>query len=226
MEPIKDLERTDADVYVAFLSLNTILFPQKSDDLWYPAHDFAVNISAGTFGLDETTPAYWGDEVASPLGLVLQLQVCKPSLPAEIRCTPLSSSMDAYESAMQLWPKSEWGEDWAWFFATVGGARDLISTPIKALGSPALDSKSLLDQGIMSPLATNQWQLDVSKWFNISLATIQQNFVDVAMGPSDPRQESFLIRPRTHAEKNMCKNQVGVFFPPTTSYPPPPRTRS
>ncbi|KAB2571216.1 hypothetical protein DBV05_g10111 [Lasiodiplodia theobromae] len=192
MEPIKELERTDADIYVAFLSFNTILFSQESDDLWYPAHEYATDITSMAISPDDTTPTYWSDEVTSPMGLVLQHQLCKPHLPANIRCTPLSSLLNTVDAATRLWPKSELDDNFEWFVAILEGAHDSMMTPIKVLGPAALDSKSLLSQGLMGPLASNQWQRDVTKWFNISLATIQQNFVDVAAGSSEPSQESFL----------------------------------
>ncbi|KAL1634241.1 hypothetical protein SLS58_010785 [Diplodia intermedia] len=205
--PVHELERTDADIYIAFLSLNTLLFPGQSDDLWYPAHDFAGNMSNEMTNPGESMAMYWSDEPASPMGLVLQYQLCKPGLPVEKRCTPLSSFVDAYDAATKLWQGSESSGAFDWFMAILQGPQDPLIGPIKVLGQAALDSKARMAQGFIGPLAANQWQLDVEKWTNITLSSIQQSFVEAATGPPDPKQNEYLIKPEESSQKQMCRNQ-------------------
>ena len=85
-------------MYIAFLSLNTLLFTDKSDDLWYPAHD-AMGRIATQYSSSGSPIAYYSDEPVSPMGLVAQHQFCRPDLSIEERCTPLSSWLDAHDAA-------------------------------------------------------------------------------------------------------------------------------
>lgn len=57
----------------------------------------------------------------------------------------------------------------------------------------------------IEPLSSNQWQLDIEKLFNVTLASFQQNFAAAATGPSDPRQKSLLEEPPTDTTKECAK---------------------
>ncbi|KAF2142266.1 uncharacterized protein K452DRAFT_333074 [Aplosporella prunicola CBS 121167] len=205
--PIKELERTDADLYIAFLSLNALLFPEKSDDIWYSAHDFAFNKANKVVSPNNPTSLYWSDEPASPMGLVLQYQLCKPDLPDERRCTELSSFIDAYYSAVALWEESKSGGPFEWFTSILQGPQDPLLSPIKVLGQTALDSITLMGGGFLGPLRENQWQLDVEKWTNITLASIQKSFVEAVTGPPNAQQKDFQVKPEDNSQKRMCQNQ-------------------
>ncbi|KAL0258270.1 hypothetical protein SLS55_007443 [Diplodia seriata] len=118
MTPIQQLQRTDADVYLLFLSTNGILFQNETNDPWYSAHDVA-----------------------------------------------------GYAAYVAIDPTGQ-------------------------------DRKK-----VYAPIPDYQWQLDVEKLNNISLAWLQQYFVDIATGPSDPRMDPFSILPRNENDKRTCRNQ-------------------
>ncbi|KAF9634759.1 hypothetical protein BFW01_g5654 [Lasiodiplodia theobromae] len=112
-----------------------------------------------------TVPLYQSDEAASPLGCAEQHQYCNPSLPDGENCTPL------------------FGLD----------TRTMMITSMVKAGS--LDSHSGNGWGLQGKIADDQWQLDVQKWHNISLARIQQRFVDTTTGSSDPTLREMLYPP-------------------------------
>ncbi|KAB2573371.1 hypothetical protein DBV05_g7964 [Lasiodiplodia theobromae] len=212
--PIKELARIDADVYLVFLSTNAVIFPQPSDDLWYPAHDLAgsfrdVNVGKGK----EPASLHFGDEPASPLGCVRQYQFCSgpgggTRGAAHSHCTPLLSYMDAYNATYTWWAEGDpYRDTLNWMARAVQGTEDPVYGPINALGSAVLESSSRKVGGIMGPLSRHQWQLDVEKWNNISLASIQQNFVEMAAGPSDGRLKDLVVKPARDGQKRFCNNQ-------------------
>ncbi|KAF4537697.1 Cytochrome p450 protein [Lasiodiplodia theobromae] len=202
--PIKELARIDADVYLVFLSTNAVVFSQPSDDLWYPAHDLGVNITDASI---ESMSLYFGDEPASPLGCVRQYQFCSGGADGS-RCTPLSSLLDAHRVAYTRWAQDEpYWDTLRWMASAVRGTQDPLFGSIESLGSAVLESSSRKVAGIMGPLSRDQWQLDVEKWYNISLASIQQNFVEIAAGPSDGRLRDWAVKPANDGEKRFCNNQ-------------------
>lgn len=212
--PIKELARMDADMYLVFLSTNAVVFSQPSDDLWYPAHDLAGSMTdPGIENSSEPMSLYYGDEPASPLGCVRQYQFCSGAGGGtdDSHCTPLSSLLDAHHVAYTRWGQDEpYWDTLHWMASAVRGTQDPLSGPIESLGSAVLESSSRKVAGIMGPLSRDQWQLDVEKWYNISLASIQQNFVEIAAGPSDGRLRDWAVKPANDGEKRFCNNQVGL----------------
>lgn len=149
---------------------------------------------------------YWSVEPASPMGLVQQYQFCKSDPPAAKQCSELSSMHDVFRLARKWWLGTETYDYFYWIFYLV--VTQTIASRVQALGPAVLESPSHLQGGILGPLARNQWQIDVEKWINISLASIQQSCVELASGPSDPRMDNFITRPESNIQKRMCRNQV------------------
>lgn len=84
------------------------------------------------------------------------------------------------------------------------------------LGAKSLASQALLFQGLQNPLPINQWQLDVQRWFEIVLSTIQAAFVNTALGPTSPQLEKMRQAPVNSMEQDICNNQVKS-LPPYSS---------
>lgn len=215
--PIKELARIDAEVYLVFLSTNAVVFSQPSDDLWYPAHDLAGNITDESIeNRPESMSLYFGDEPAFPLGCTRQYQFC--SGPGSGTrggadgpyCTPHSSLLDAHHFAYTMLAQDPYWDTLEWMVRAVQGTEDPLYGPIYTLGSAVLESSSRKVAGIMGPLSRDQWQLDVERWYNISLASIQQNFVEMAAGPSDGRLRDLVVKPASDGQKRFCDNQVGL----------------
>lgn len=151
---------------------------------------------------------YWSDEPASPLGIVQQYQFCKPGfLPAAKQCTQLLSLHDAYDAAGTLWNELEEDGMLHWL-ANVVATSSVIAYPVQVLGPAVLESNSRMYGGFLGPLAENQWHIDVEKWTNITLASIQQSVVEAAGGPSDANLNQYVTKPQSRVEKQICRNQV------------------
>jgi hypothetical protein len=83
-----------------------------------------------------------------------------------------------------------------------------IGQVVEQLGAKSLASQSLLANGLQLPLPLNQWQLDVTNWWNIALATRQAQFVNTAVGTTDPILKQGLWTPINDQETRFCNNQV------------------
>lgn len=121
-------------------------------------------------------------------------------------------NMTAEELAGDNWitPDSDFGEllVWSWEILTAASAR--VDDVVQVFGAKALASQSLVQGSQQLPLPLNQWQLDVSNWFNIVLAMYQAMFIVTAQGPTNPilKQPDFLYTPQTAHERKMCNSQV------------------
>ncbi|KAK8117983.1 uncharacterized protein PG998_006264 [Apiospora kogelbergensis] len=73
----------------------------------------------------------------------------------------------------------------------------------------SLSSQSSLIQGIQLPLSEDQWKLDVSNWWNITLAYMQAAFVDTALGfrNADAHLKEWSLPPANDAERHLCQSQ-------------------
>ncbi|KAK7949284.1 uncharacterized protein PG986_010170 [Apiospora aurea] len=178
--PDRTIEATDGDIVLVFLSGNGVLFPQKSNDAWYRA-----TRRMGT--LRSQNGAGSGDiyitaEAASPLGCVQQYQWCNPELTIPRGCGPLAGWLDATAGAAPL------------FNLTVDNSGALRIPPqvlnekygiydiVQTFGARALASQTSLSAGVQLSLSERQWQVDVTNWWNMSLAFHQAAFVDTASG--------------------------------------------
>jgi hypothetical protein len=65
---------------------------------------------------------------------------------------------------------------------------------------------SLLGQ-VQAALPSNQWQIEIEAWHATVLATIQQQFIGHATGPTDPTAWQFILPPATNAESQICGAQ-------------------
>ena len=205
--PIPELTVPDADISLLFLQGNGIAFIQPANDLWYRAtvlSDYTVE----TIGKYKY-PTYQPEEDASPMGCTLQYQVCSTGLPKERQCTQPASRMDTYSAAINLFNASTNGVpdatrfDMFWNFES--------SEPyeiITMFGSMALASSETVSYVRQPWLPANQWQLDVIKWWEGCLASLQGGVVRKATGPKDPDMLPLLVRPNGTYEEAQCRSQV------------------
>jgi hypothetical protein len=87
------------------------------------------------------------------------------------------------------------------------GSRD-ISDVLTQLGPKLLTSQSLLDGGVQNPLPRNQWQLDVTNWWHTVLAVVQIEYVQTAIGTTDPEIRLTDWIPLNDREQKLCNSQV------------------
>lgn len=216
--PIPQLAVSDGDLLVIFLAADGVFFLEKTDDPWYQATDPLAIISKD--GRDQVM--YWSDEAASPMGCVQRYQYCNSGK----KCGILGSLDDAVNSAWTLFngvpgeygssldPYSSDVAEISRFYHfintlyTASNIYDMVST----LGPFALLSPQQLSGGLMGPLADNQWQLDISHWFAIRMASIQAAVVNTARGPNDKSLLQFFNVVSDESQLKMCKNQVSKVF--------------
>ncbi|RDW59243.1 hypothetical protein BP5796_12167 [Coleophoma crateriformis] len=215
-DPIPQLFRSNADLTLIFLSGNGVRFFEPMDDDWYRA-----TLTTGDISFVQTqgnVSSYIPAGAASPMGCLEQWQWCNSAYPRESGCGPLASKLDSLFGAAPMFNLTEnelnFGDINS---ATAAGSRlywitsmeamdvDTVRTVLSELGATSLSSQSSLIQGIQYPLPQNQWQLDVTNWFNIVLATIQAQYVFMALG--DPDLEQFEVFPSNDAERQLCSSQ-------------------
>ncbi|KAJ2988175.1 hypothetical protein NUW58_g4116 [Xylaria curta] len=221
------LRRPDADIFLIFLSGNGVKTPVPTNDPWYRS-----NVPLGrrivTTGRSGNSPAYRPEESASPLGCTYQVQVCKGPSGGNVSCGPLASSNDAWEGAAALFGLKEKNvfstyksfdpliaayandEDagrFIWLAGIQFNYPGTITRPILTLGYQSLDSYKAYLSGVQTRVADNQWKLDVTSWWNISLALQQASFVDTAFGSTYSGTSRFNKNVTNPGQKSICQNQ-------------------
>lgn len=220
--PIQEISNVSGNIVIVFLSGNRILFPTPHDDGWYRAKTAGPKLS--TTASTGKAQAYTFDEAASPLGCLQQWQWCNSAYPGTSGCGPLASSLDAIIGALpkfnltldQLTRDSQErvrlhtaaGARLNWSFMMHSFIENGIASIIATLGTRSLVSQSSLYSGVQTTLSENQWQLDVTNWWNIMLATYQSAFVETAIGEADPELQPVLLGPSNKYEQQVCKSQV------------------
>ncbi|KAI1176643.1 hypothetical protein F4777DRAFT_545388 [Nemania sp. FL0916] len=210
--PISELLRSDGDVSIVFLSGNGVIFQERMDDEWYRATDPAgINYFYDSNGSNRTV--YRPAEAASPMGCVEQFQWCNTAYPNRSGCGPLASATDSVDGAAPffnitmedlntdrpssndatkarfIWPLLVTGSSPLGLNQIVGGANSFAS-------------QILLNAEAQLPLPLDQWQTDVTTWFNISLAVLQSSFVNTAIGVTAKDSP-----PLNDQERKLCNSQ-------------------
>ncbi|KAI0538441.1 hypothetical protein GGR58DRAFT_526242 [Xylaria digitata] len=223
--PEPGLRRPDADIFLFFLSGNGMVSSVPLNDPWYR---FDVKSAAVIFkgGSNESLPSYQPSEAASPLGCTYQVQVCKGALARNESCGLLGSPNDAWRDAAHLFgvDTEDYGKysfdqlieayinnqeagRFLWFSQILWGYPIDISIVVNILGSQSLASRRNVLETIQGPLPDDQWKLDVTYWWNISLSALQAAFVDTAYGPSNPDVFRLQTKPKGSGQKSICENQ-------------------
>ena len=160
-------------------------------------------------------------EAASPMGCVERVQWCNSAYPGYSGCGPLASLVDSIDGALPYFNMSKEELDitdnptWS----TTQGARLIWSTLMQITGmqlsgilshpgQKSLESQSLMMTGVQFGLQQNQWQHDVTNWWNTVLAYTQSVYVQTALGSRDPDLQDFQWRPSNDGERSLCQNQV------------------
>ena len=162
-------------------------------------------------------PIYLPLEPASPLGCAEQHQFCRGS--GIKQCGPIASLRDAIAGVAPYFGSSYAHYD-----------KDIATTPEEALflytmlslstsprnivhilwqlGPKALQSSQRLMSGNQGPLSSNQWQLDVTNWFQIGKAGLQAAYADIAYGPTDPNVLRWRVNFTSPELSRLCRSQV------------------
>ncbi|KAJ2981336.1 hypothetical protein NUW58_g6714 [Xylaria curta] len=215
--PIDDIARSDADLSLFFLSGNGVAFPRPSDDQWYRLNTVPSSLNLGAH--NPGTEIYLPQEPASPLGCANQYQFCNTAFQGTDGCGPLASLRDAIAGAIPFFftansrsskvnSTSETGARLIYFtnnfFSTSSSE---ISTILGQLGPVSLTSQKTLFGGIQGPIASNQWQRDVSHWWDISMAAQQSALLDSAYIADNSDVRASRVNYTTPELQKLCNNQ-------------------
>ncbi|KAI1429252.1 hypothetical protein F5Y12DRAFT_727374 [Xylaria sp. FL1777] len=187
--PIESMNRKDADLYIFFLSGEGVLHSAPSTDEWYRVSPTPVNSQTANANQSAVVPIYLPLEPASPLVCIQQFQFCHVDAQ---HCGPLASLSDAADGAASFFSSKtdsngviDDGTAGAELFNYTLTAFNNLEYPSfdaasNALGPASLTSQRTLITSIQGPLAPNQWQMDVTYWWDIHMASLQQAFIDIA----------------------------------------------
>lgn len=218
--PIPELSRVDGDLTITFLVGNSVIYTEKTIDPWYRGTVPGPEWTSYTVGMTSSQMAYTPEEAASPLGCLQKYQIC--NIDAS-HCGPLTGLFDyQYKSANAFNLSEEFversifeegnalGQRFLWFTGVMGYATTIcVKDTLAQLGAFSLSSQNAMRHGVMAPLADNQWQLDVERWWAIGLASLQAGMVDVAVGPSDENLRPYTIPPpSSFIQDSFCNSQV------------------
>ncbi|KAI1357780.1 hypothetical protein F5Y08DRAFT_351646 [Xylaria arbuscula] len=215
---IPELRRPDGDVLVIFLSGMGVLFNQKMDDNWYRANTVQGTAKLGNYV--EELKIYRPDDAASPMGCVEQWQWCNSAYPRESGCGPLASNKDAISGAAPLFnlspqdlevdrPSSDGVRQSNFIWSLLTKKMNPVRLPdlLGFLGAKSLSSQDRLYGGIQWSLPKNQWQLDVTQWFETVLASLQAAYVNTATGKYALEAGDTRLGPLNKYERSLCDNQ-------------------
>ncbi|KAI9890825.1 MAG: hypothetical protein M1814_003609 [Vezdaea aestivalis] len=217
--PIKDLNRTDADVTIMFISFNNIDFVASNDDPIFSAHV----PSRSPVGI----PAFKPDKEFGVLACAEQHQYCNPNKAegAPDRCTALTGSELVWgsnttrdislleDTGIKALENNNIGlNDFqkvlAGYSATAQSAGMYFA--VFSRGVAAISASETVYQFLQSPLPNDQWLIELSKWFSVGLAGIQQGPLEFATGPQYVGESGTIVRPDANDTfgRQLCKSQV------------------
>jgi hypothetical protein len=220
--PIPDLSlnRTDADIFLVFLSPQGIVLRRPVPDPWYNITR-AVNLTSGNVRVSDgaiynnlTSEYYMPAETSNPLGCRLQDQVCNSGTG---ECGRPGPAWDAFN--FTIFPdRSVNGQNGANETRRV----DWLSKSVFAWGDIGymiyvLNGRSLLSRKgafeLTDPFPEHQWTLDAEHWLSLSLSLFQQGLVTTASGPrrrTGAEWPKYLRRPTFPEETALCSSQVSA----------------
>jgi hypothetical protein len=159
---------------------------------------------------------YLADISITVLACTDQYQICNPSLTGpdgkSMLCTPLGPTYSLFDEAEKIDLNS-------YQIATVATIQNAMlassmSNSVNGRGSSALKAQSTVFTETNSyvqvaQLPNNQWQIELSSWFAVSLATLQQYLVEKASGPTDVLElGGNIIKPNDKYKEAICKRQM------------------
>ncbi|KAK5634200.1 hypothetical protein RRF57_009914 [Xylaria bambusicola] len=217
--PIDDIFRKDADLYLAFLSGNGVVFAQLSEDLWYHLSTAHITFRQYTPEGPVTVSLNIPQEPASPLGCTDQYQFCNTAFEGTSGCGPLASLRDAGAGASQFFDityadfannsfKGETGARFLYFVNTFFSSTSAnIFDVLSQLGATSLTSQKTLNSGVQGPISSSQWQLDVAHWWDISMAVQQSTFLQTAYLSDNSEVRSARFNYTAPDLQQLCNNQ-------------------
>lgn len=208
--PSPDFNRSDADVNLSFLSVNSVKFTEPVDDPLFSAHRphfFPSDDSNMNFYEPENKTYYTSDNLANVIGCTDQHQFCNPHLPPYIGCTPLAGLYEVGKSLDDLSTNPLQAATAALIFNILSfwqvGLFMLALRPADLLAQRELQA-----QGLFSlPLPNDQWTIELQAWHSTVMTFLQALIVGRAMGPTNPNDGKWIIPPNDTVGHQLCHAQ-------------------
>ncbi|KAL8719745.1 MAG: hypothetical protein Q9225_003289 [Loekoesia sp. 1 TL-2023] len=198
--PISQLNRTDADVTLMFLAPNEVQYLLPVTDPLFTATLPGIVLPS----TDGNITYYSPDYTVSVLGCTEQYQCCNPT---NAKCTSLSGSDIMSREVGSIGLNGAQGATFqSLSYALVTQS---IYYSVSSRGASALRASDTLSGSTFTQigLPPTQWMTEVWSWFEVSMAKLQQLIVNYATGPSNVPEGTFLYKPSTSDETELCKRQ-------------------
>lgn len=148
---------------------------------------------------------YMADQPASPLGCTEQYQTCLAGVPTDKGCSELRGYFN-YNTVPGLTREQQF---LMWWNQNIATNQMILYKMEESLGANMLTARYRLTGRNQGTVPENQWQIDVERWNNMTLAAAQGAVVDNAMG-RDEVLRPYLTPVKPEIRKTYCTNQVGV----------------
>ena len=193
-DPIPPLHLIDAEVTIFIMSLNGVSYLDAVDDLMFAAHDSFL-----------TPGLYRADDYYQVLGCAERYQVC-PTSKETASCTAVNSRSHIYQQIHNI-GLNQAQLTTAELVLNISETANVF-TSVFGIGSTALLARDRVFQDLLSEgLPNNQWQLEATNFFGISLARLQESVMDFASKSYPFVTGQNLIPPSPEQEKYICHNQ-------------------
>lgn len=158
-----------------FLASNSVTSPYANSDPLFSATT-QLDIPEGTY--------YEADDFVTVMGCTDQYQICNPAKPGPDGCTPLGT-IDALNDAAGNIGLNDYQlstQD----TINIAMRESNMFDSVFGRGASALKAqRTVFERFQEAQLPNNQWQIEASGWFAVSLASLQQALVEIATGPVD-----------------------------------------
>jgi hypothetical protein len=201
--PIPALQTPDADLSIVFVAANSIRFAESCDDPVFGAHYTDENIY----------PRYATDEYVTPIACTETYEVCNPK---NNKCSGLVGSLQLMDASKPL----SLNAVQSGVTGRIALASQLTSiyTQTYTRMTGALRASETAAGLTQLPLPANQWEIEVSSWFDTGLARLQNELQSYATGPTNITPGSKLWQPADAVSHAMCYAQLVNDDGRTTSF--------
>ncbi|KAI0416096.1 hypothetical protein F5X98DRAFT_388372 [Xylaria grammica] len=194
--PIPELNSTQGDGTIFFISSNSLLFVEPCDDPVFSAHIPQQLVN-------DNTTMYVGDNPAGVLSCLEQYQVC--SVESNV-CSIVGSSGDVHlevTEKMSLTPMQVGTADMIAFVLDRLGHINYVTT--KSI--PYLAATQRAIRRIQLALPRNQWQVETQFWHSGTMSLIQYGILQYMIGPDDEALQEYVTAPESREQQALCKRQ-------------------
>jgi hypothetical protein len=182
-----------------FLTSNSITSPYVNSDPLFSATT-EMDIPEGTY--------YEADDFITVMGCIDQYQTCNPTKTEHDGCTPLGT-WGALNNAASSTGLNDYQLSTQDTINIAIRGSNMFSS-VFGRGASALKAQSTVFERFQeAQLPNNQWQIEASGLFPVSLASLQQALVEIATGPVDiVSSGGYVESPSTPYAQAICKRQM------------------